>query len=50
MHSLDMLGAFAALRVEVPLTTGRVPAALGALDARKQYYLAKRAEACAPLF
>ena len=44
MHTMDMLGAFGALRVEVPLTTARVPAALEALEARKQYYLRKRAE------
>ncbi len=41
---MDMLGAFGALRVEVPLTTARVPAALEALAERKQYYLRKRAE------
>ena len=44
MHTMDMLGAFGALRVEVPLTTARVPAALEALGERKQYYLRKRAE------
>ena len=44
MHTMDMLGAFSALRVEVPLTTSRVPAALEALEARRQHYLAKRAQ------
>ena len=48
MHTMDMLGAFGALRVEVPLTTSRVPGALDALEARRQYYLAKRAQVCAP--
>ena len=32
VHTMDMLGAFGALRVEVPLTTSRVPAALEALE------------------
>ena len=45
MHTMDMLGAFSALRVEVPLSTGRVPAAIEALEARRQYYLTKRAQA-----
>jgi hypothetical protein len=47
VHTMDMLGAFGALRVEVPLTTGAVPAALDALAARRAHYLAKRAEAAA---
>ncbi|KAK9840813.1 hypothetical protein WJX81_006730 [Elliptochloris bilobata] len=45
VHTMDMLGAFSALRVEVPLTTSRVPVALEALEARRQHYLAKRAQA-----
>ena len=45
MHTMDMLGAFSALRVEVPLSTSRVPAAIEALEARRQYYLTKRAQA-----
>ena len=44
VHTMDMLGAFGALRVEVPLSTSRVPAAIEALEARRQYYLAKRAQ------
>lgn len=48
VHTMDMLGAFGALRVEVPLTTARVPAALEALEERRQYYLRKRAEVRAP--
>jgi len=47
VHTMDMLGAFSALRVEVPLTTGVVPAALDALAGRRAHYLAKRAEAAA---
>ena len=48
MHTMDMLGAFGALRVEVPLSTSRVPAAIEALEARRQYYLTKRAQVRAP--
>lgn len=44
VHTMDMLGAFSALRVEVPLSTSRVPAAIEALEARRQYYLTKRAQ------
>lgn len=42
MHSLDMLGAFATLKVEVPLTTSKVEETLTAIQGRKEYYLKKR--------
>lgn len=42
MHSLDMLGAFATLKVEVPLTTSKVEETLTAIQERKEYYLKKR--------
>ncbi|KAL3151875.1 hypothetical protein ABBQ38_012836 [Trebouxia sp. C0009 RCD-2024] len=42
LHSLDMLGAFATLKVEVPLTTSKVQETLGAIEGRKEYYLKKR--------
>lgn len=42
MHSLDMLGAFATLKVEVPLSTSKVEETLTGIQGRKEYYLKKR--------
>ncbi|KAK9804196.1 hypothetical protein WJX72_000615 [[Myrmecia] bisecta] len=42
MHSIDMLDAFGKLKVEVPLTSSKVPATLESIKARKEFYLQKR--------
>ena len=46
MHSLDVMGSFSALGVEVPLTASAAPAAIAALSERRAHYLGKRAEVC----
>jgi hypothetical protein len=44
IHSLDMLGAFATLKLEVPTTGAQVPVALTGVKSKKEHYLGKREE------
>ncbi len=39
MHSLDILEAFAQLKLEVPLTKSKVPPVLEEVRAKREYYL-----------
>jgi hypothetical protein len=44
-HSLDMIDAFSKLKVSVPTTSSKVPAAVEEVQERKAYWLKRRAEA-----